>query len=172
MIARQRRILDKDVLSPWLMRDILNEYSNSPCPNICVRSTRVVKLLKYLKLDDGSLLCSISDSNFAMMAIITQDCIRSYEVVNRCRITEFTTNTIVLLLDAHVEWLQPRQFYSMFGNVVKEMKCHSFAVLKIKRLEVYDGDQDPLRIMLKLIYEEKEYLDTVTPFVTDLMIDS
>lgn len=114
---------------------------------------------------NGSLLASLSDSNNSIFAIITQECISSYEREHHCRITEYTTNCLVLIRKIKLRWLTPGQFRSMFGNLINRYpNVYLFAILEIDEIELFDADQTEYLIQLESVYTTQEYRDKIKPY--------
>lgn len=127
---------------------------------------------QFLKLQpDGTLLVSIADSVNSAVAILTSRCISQFEREQRCRITEYTTNTVVLISEITLKWLPLRKFQPLFGHFVP-FKCHSYGVLVIDRLEVLDSHQQPVGTTLESAYQNERYNAAVKPFqFEDVLID-
>lgn len=186
MRIRDHKVINKDVLSSWLLRRVLKSYTPGLDVHGLAGQPQAVKVLRvsltrmyrgwktnnkqFMKLlSDGSLLCSISDSIHSILAVLTPSAIIPFERDERCRITEYTTNSIVLISQIRLKWMPPRQFFSEFGDSVPNFASFSYAVLYIDHVETLDTHQEETMESLESVYQTKGYKKVVRPL--DIRID-
>jgi hypothetical protein len=113
---------------------------------------------------DGSLICTMSDSNHWILAIITSQAISNFERSQRCRITSLLTNTLVLISKITLKWVSGHRFRNEFSDLIPDYFVDSYAVLIIGEIEVFDPIQETINVMLESIYQINGYRDVVQPF--------
>jgi hypothetical protein len=132
------KIIDKSLLSNWLLTEILHHYG--PTPNYTIlKGFRILKILKFIKLDtfsstnsgdpdDFELHCILSDSNHSIIAKLSKDTIYGFERDNKARITENTINTIIMVHNAKLEWISRQsllQKFALGNDFMRQLRLYS-----------------------------------------------
>ncbi|CCH46259.1 Telomere replication protein EST3 [Wickerhamomyces ciferrii] len=123
--------------------------------------------LAFLKFNeqDNSFLVSISDSNNSILAIITRDCINTFETNQSCRITKHTTDTLVLIRKTKLKWMNKFQYKNLIkGLDLRYGDLKNYSIVEINELEIFDADQTQVLVKLEPVYLTEEYKNAVRPY--------
>lgn len=170
------KIIDKSVLSSWILSEVLLNYQLTSNYRV-LKGFRVLKILKFLKLNkindaNFEILCILSDSNNTILCKISNKSISEFERTNKSRITEDTTNTIIMVKDIKLRWLSRIQFLNNFNNHFDNNELNdinTFAIFEIDdEIKIFDFDSDKINIGLKSIYFTNDYFLKVKPIEYEL----
>lgn len=163
----------------WLLKNVLRElegnqntYTKLSANFINGKSTpSILRIIKFLKVTGSNdLTVVLADSTHKIFAKFPfKPTIVNFENTYNQRITDCTTNSLVLVQKAELLLLGAREIKQNYDDLISG--AIDYLVLNILQLEIYQRDQIVLSsdIHLKYIYQSEEYwqLCKHKPFVLD-----
>ncbi|ODV58126.1 telomerase subunit EST3 ASCRUDRAFT_129940 [Ascoidea rubescens DSM 1968] len=119
IVTDSEKVLNSSLLQNWLLDSILIYIQKTSIPikrfNNQPKNCNLLKLLKFIKIDtNGIVKALLSDSSHSILCEFSKNAISNYERKNKSRLTNSTTNSIFLIKNSTLLFLNYNQLINQF----------------------------------------------------------